>query len=481
MIIDLEKKETETDYIDEGFVEDYLGGASMNMVLYEEHKDSNPIVIGSGFFTSTFAPCSCLGVITAKSPLNNSVCHVPLTWHIGSELKLSGFDFIVLKGKADQPTMLWLHDEVPDILDASELWGKDTWETTDYIREDKGDEFVQVLCIGKAGENRAKISQLSENYWGSADKYAFSSIFGEKKLKAIAIRGLGRLKVADGFFEKATKTLREITGGTILGKQGMKEFIPYLEADDNIKRRLKRLVHRHNACFNCPFPCRTFVKFRSDEEEPGVMISDLSGLLGFNAAGLQVTDSIKSLEVCYRLGLEPTATSALIKKSEKTNFEDVVLELENLSTNGADLTGSNLPNFCGVSPWPIKNSAEANLVQAFGIFSNWAPPKALAEGFLLPDSAVDKAEWWIKRVALSHILGICPIFSLTTPELKEEGLLELINTCTGWNFTPEKLQEIIVDTIKDTTKAGEKTGDIHESLKTEDFDSQLKELTERFA
>ena len=452
----------------------------MNMVLYEEHADSNPIVIGSGFFTSTFAPCSCLGVMTAKNPLNNAVCHVPLTWHFGSELKLAGFDFIVLKNKADAPTMLWLHDEVPDILDASEIWGKDTWETTDYIREDKGDEFVQVLCIGKAGENRAKISQLSENYWGSGDKFAFSSIFGEKKLKAIAIRGLGRLKVADGFFKKSTQTMREITEGAISGKRGMKEFIPYIGGDDNVKRRLKRLVHRNNACFNCPFPCRTFIKFRSDEEEPGVMVSDLSGLLGFNDAGLQVTDSIKSLEICYRLGLEPTATSALIKKSQKTGFEDVVLELEKLSNDGADLASSDLPNFCGVSPWPIKNSTEANLSQAFGIFSNWAPPKALADGFSLGESEVDRAEWWIKREALSYILGICPIFSLTVPELTEEGLVELINTCTGWSFTPEKLQELIIETIKDTAKVGERSGDIHESLKTEDFDAKLKELTERF-
>jgi aldehyde:ferredoxin oxidoreductase len=136
LVVDLATGEAEEVELEEEFVEQYVGGAKLNLALYEKYKDEDPIVFGSGLFTSTMVPGSCLGVLTAKSPLTGKVAHAPITWNAGAELKFTGYSFVVVKNKAAEPTYLWLHDEIADFVDASAIWGKDTWEATDSIRDE---------------------------------------------------------------------------------------------------------------------------------------------------------------------------------------------------------------------------------------------------------------------------------------------------------------------------------------------------------
>jgi aldehyde:ferredoxin oxidoreductase len=414
LVVDLDEGETEEIDLEEEFIRENLGGAAANLDLYAQHEDS--IIIGSGFFTSTLVPGSACSVVTARSPISGRVCHAPLVWFAGSELKLSGYDFVVIKGKAKEPVYLWLHDEMADINDVSDLWGKDAWETTDYIREELGDERIQVLCIGKAGENKIKYAQIINNYWGSGDKHGFGALLGEKKLKAIAMRGMGELDVEDPdtFLEKAADLFSKIKE-VIKGRKGFEWIVS--ELNTGIEG-LDQFTHKYDACFSCPYACRAFVKYNElpsvvssmGIDEPGILVSDLSGLLEFNKK-LPMEDSLRAIELCCRLGIDQSVAASLIKG---TKYEEAEKELETIATSVSEVPFS-------VKPWGKEFD--------YGVFSPSTPP--------LP------VENWKERVALAYVLGICPTLSLLVPELSKERLVELINISAGWDISTDDLDRVI--------------------------------------
>ena len=160
--------------------------------------------------------------MTAKSPhygQNLPMC--PLAWQTGVELKLTGFDFVVVLGKAAAPVRLWLHDGLSDINDSADIWGKDVWESTDKMREVYGDDMAQMLADRQGRRKQSPAGRLSENYWGGKDKAGLGAVFGAKNLKAVAMRGLGSLEVADGFFAKCIELKNKIVAGAIKGKAGL--------------------------------------------------------------------------------------------------------------------------------------------------------------------------------------------------------------------------------------------------------------------
>ena len=102
----------------------------------------------------------------------------------------------MIKGTSEKPVYLWVHDGEIEIKDASHLWGKDTFETPQIIREELDDEEIKVACIGIAGENLVKLANFRTGPKNSAGRTGTGCIAGSKKLKAIAVRGRLGLQVA---------------------------------------------------------------------------------------------------------------------------------------------------------------------------------------------------------------------------------------------------------------------------------------------
>ena len=169
LLVDLEQGACEEEDLDEDLIGRAVGGAAVNLELYRKYMDRDPVVLGTGPLTGTFAPSACAGVVTGKSPVTGRVCHVPLVLQTAVEMKLSGFDFLVILGASEKPVRLWLHDELAEVAGAGDLWGKDVWASTDWLRHEHGDDYVQALVIGPAGENGSPLAQFSEGYWGSRD------------------------------------------------------------------------------------------------------------------------------------------------------------------------------------------------------------------------------------------------------------------------------------------------------------------------
>jgi len=394
LVVDLDAKECDTEDLTEELVEKGLGGAGITTALYEQYQDRDPLVIGTGFFTGTFMPAGCGGVVTAKSPLTGKLCHVPFGGHAAVELKLTGFDFVVVLGKADSPVRLWLHDGLSDIDDSSDIAGKDVWESVDVIREAYGDEMIQLLLIGPAGEAQSKAAQFSVNYWGSFDKSALGAVFGAKNLKAIALRGLDSLDVAEGFFDKCMELKDTICAGAISGKSGLKDIAQDIGIDAAAIEKLSGMTHRNNAGYNCPYAATAFVKYNEDpgamdmkgHASPGCLISDIKAFAALQAAGL---DAGQAMEQCFRQGLEPEAAA-------KAGATEGVTEDAGVAT-------------------AIPES----------IFGNSRDEK---------------------RQALAAILGIDPMIMVMAPEITEEKIVELVQMSAEWDeFSADELDRIVAD------------------------------------
>jgi aldehyde:ferredoxin oxidoreductase len=434
LIVDLDAKSCSTQDLTEELIEKALGGAAINMELYEQYKDREPLILGSGFFTATFAPAACGGVMTATSPLTGKIAHVPFGWQTGVELKLTGFDFVVVLGKAASPVRLWLHDGLSDINDSADIWGKDVWESTDKMREVYGDDMAQMLVIGKAGESKNPLAVVSENYWGGKDKAGLGAVFGAKNLKAVAMRGLGALEVADGFFVKCIELKNKIVAGAITGKAGLYDIGAALGIDAGALETLKSLTHRNDAGYNCPYPYYTFLKYNEapsfmdmmgGSKEPGSLVSDLMGFASMAAAGV---DAAKAMEACYRLGLEPAAAGALLKKQGAG-----IDGLAGLAAGGpAD----------GLAAWPVAGALDSAIAAQTTAFSMAVPTRAIFGGQL-------DAGGWIKSQALAYVLGIDPVIAILCPEITAETMAELVRISAEWDdFSADTLTAICAELVK---------------------------------
>ena len=418
-IVDLANSKVSDRELDEDLVKEKMGGAGITTALYEQYQNEDPIVLGTGLLTGTLAPASALGMITAKSPLTGKVCHAPFTLYAGLELKYSGFDYVVIKGKSQKPVYLWMHDGVADISDAKDVWGKDVWTSTDTIREVMGDQLIQVLTIGKAGESESDFAQVCINYWASGERWGFGKLFGQKKLKGVALRGMSLLEVSDaeGFVRQCKELLSALKAGAFAGKKGIAELSVAIGEED-IQKWLAPLVHRHESCFNTPFPTNTFVFLdedpgllkESEKNEPGFLVTDVYGLLGFKKLGLSAADACALLRECARYGIDAVAVAELSQKAGKKKPDEIK------------------KSFSG-----LKGSLE-NIGK--GTFSPWCP------NFGHP------AGEWERRQAVAYIFGIHPIFAMMAPELSEEKLIELANIGTGLGFTSETLNKVIADISK---------------------------------
>ncbi len=187
------------------YIKDYLGGVGIGMKIFWDkvppdtrpYDPENLLMFNSGPITGTFLGNR--GEFASKSPelANNPYVHVGLGGQFSSEVKFAGYDNIAIKGKAAQPSYLFINNDNIEIRSASHLWGLDVHETQRKIKEELGDPDVQVACIGPAGENLIVYAMIVHDIEHAASKHGIGAVMGSKNLKAIAVRGTKGIKVAD--------------------------------------------------------------------------------------------------------------------------------------------------------------------------------------------------------------------------------------------------------------------------------------------
>jgi aldehyde:ferredoxin oxidoreductase len=190
--------------LDEKKVLKYLGARGFNARLLWEIVPpgvdplgpENVLIFGTGTLTGTSAPTSGRTTVTCKGPATGLYLKTSVGGHWGAELKFAGYDYLVIEGRAAKPVYLLIQDGSVKIRDAADLWGKDVRETTQSIEHALGDPDVQVACIGPAGENRVLFASIMMNYYNAAARGGVGAVMGSKNLKAVAVRGHGKIRVA---------------------------------------------------------------------------------------------------------------------------------------------------------------------------------------------------------------------------------------------------------------------------------------------
>lgn len=209
--LDLTTRRTTSRLVTDSEVQAFLMGSGLAAKIYhEEYADlldpqidpldpRNPLIILNGLLSGTFAPTGCRSSWCGRSPLTGIWNEANLGGHWGAELRFAGWDGLILTGKCDQPTYLWIEGDKVEFRDAMHVWGRDQFETHDRLRAET-DEKAQCASIGPAGENRVKIAGVAtggHSHTRMAARGGMGALMGSKHLKAIVVRGKDKPKYAD--------------------------------------------------------------------------------------------------------------------------------------------------------------------------------------------------------------------------------------------------------------------------------------------
>jgi len=263
----------------------FIGGSGLAAkIIYTEvdpkvspFDKRNKVVCMTGPLTGTIVPGGNKTTIAAKSPLTNAWGEAHLGGFWGPELKFAGYDGVVIEGKASSPVYVLIRDDEVELRDASKLWGLTTSNTEKLIREENKDNKIRVLTIGPAGEKLVRFSVVVSDE-RVAGRTGMGAIFGSKNLKAIAVRGTGKVKVKE--YARLRSLIRRLYPvimsdpttqiRALYGTNGeMEVFYEYGDVPlknfskgiwDGISKIsgqaiVKLMLKRHRACFNCPIHC----------------------------------------------------------------------------------------------------------------------------------------------------------------------------------------------------------------------------------
>jgi aldehyde:ferredoxin oxidoreductase len=200
--IDLSRGSIERVATDPRLTELHLGGQGTAAKMQwdrvppevEPFSPDNLLIFSAGLLISTPVPGANRTAVDTFSPQTNLYSHSLFGGFFGAELKHAGYDKIVIRGKSPSLVYLWIHNDKVEIRDASHLQGKGALETGAIIQEELKEPDAQVAAIGLAGESRVYMATIE--HANSSASRGVGVIMGDKRLKAIAVRGTKDINVA---------------------------------------------------------------------------------------------------------------------------------------------------------------------------------------------------------------------------------------------------------------------------------------------
>jgi len=189
----------------EAFYRRYMGGQGIGLyyILKEMPAGADPLgpdnVLAITLSVVTGAPVSGQSRVmaNAKSPLSGAIGDAQGGGFWPAEAKATGFDAFIIKGRAQKPVYLWVHDGQAELRDAAHLWGQVTGEAQAAIRQELDDARIEVLQIGPAGEQLVRYAALINMANRANGRTGLGAVMGSKNLKAIAVRGRNKPAFAD--------------------------------------------------------------------------------------------------------------------------------------------------------------------------------------------------------------------------------------------------------------------------------------------
>ncbi len=203
--INLSKKRTTTESIPEPILRSYLGGKGLgSFLLLKENRPhvdpfspKNRLIFTLGPLADTPFYGSSRYAVFTKSPQTGIYSESYSGGKITLSMSRAGYDAMIIEGRAERPVFLEISDEEVVFHNASDLWGKETYEAEESILKRIGKEGSGALTIGPAGENLVKFAVIESERWRSLGRAGIGAVMGSKRLKGIGFHGRRRRELAD--------------------------------------------------------------------------------------------------------------------------------------------------------------------------------------------------------------------------------------------------------------------------------------------
>lgn len=247
----------------------------------------NKLIFANGLVTGAAIGGSGRHAVGAKSPLTHGFGEADVGGFWGAELARAGYDAVIIEGKAPEPVYLFIRDGEVEIRPAQHLWGSLTAPAQALIRSELGDDRVRVAQIGPAGEKLAPIAAIMHDINRAAARTGLGAVMGSKNLKAVAVRGTGRVSPYDAaalndlakwyaknFPNTWAKDLRlngtasgvvyhQMSGG--LPTRNFQEGVFEGYEDISGERMTETILKERDTCFACPVHCKRVVEIRQGD------------------------------------------------------------------------------------------------------------------------------------------------------------------------------------------------------------------------
>ncbi len=202
--VDLSSKTFKKEAFSEEFARKWVGGRGFAVkILYDELKPGidplgpdNKFVVALGPIAGIPAPNTGKAVVAAKSPLTGFYGDGNLGTKVSDQLRKAGYDALIVEGRADRPTILYIEDDKVEFLPAGELWGQGTYAANDWIYRKWG-KGVGVLNIGQGGENLNRHAVVRSLEGRAGGRPGIGAVMGSKLLKAVVVKGSRPIPQAD--------------------------------------------------------------------------------------------------------------------------------------------------------------------------------------------------------------------------------------------------------------------------------------------
>lgn len=196
---------------DEGVLRQYVGNFGLGLWHLRKElpagvgplEPGNPLIFFNGPLVGTAVPCpnNCT-VTTLNADTGFTAGRAHSHGWFGPYLSMAGLDGVIVTGASKRWVYLWIDDDKAELCDADALVGKDTHETEELIKQALGIPIkvgggASVAAIGPGGENLVAGALIANDKNHSFSHSGVGAVMGSKKLKAVAVRGTGKVAVAD--------------------------------------------------------------------------------------------------------------------------------------------------------------------------------------------------------------------------------------------------------------------------------------------
>jgi aldehyde:ferredoxin oxidoreductase len=359
--IDLSAKSIKTEDIPDEVLQTYLGGKGLAVYLLQKYlpagvdplSPENILIFATGPATGTTIPAAGRYGVFAKSPQTGFLGEAYSGGHTSPAMKRTGYDAFMIEGAAKEPVYLHISDQGIEFGNASELWGKESYETEDALIQIAGASGAQAVVIGPAGENMVSYACIKNNYWRSAGRTGMGAVMGSKKLKGVVFSGTSKASLADenalnDFVTNMIRTYKDTERTSILRTKGT----PYMVATANeasifptrywkessyegwrgisSDAMWEKMDVKPNACYRCFCACGKICTVKSGRHK-GLTIEGPEYETLYSLGGLLCIDQIEEVaylnDLCDRMGLDTitlgNVISFAIEAGKRGKLEDM--------------------------------------------------------------------------------------------------------------------------------------------------------------